>query len=82
MFSQQVTPLHLARINDDAATSIDVSAVRNDVYLGPGYHVIRQFLPEREVKSLASHWCRRTNRIVRRYIKRKCCMTGARTSPI
>jgi hypothetical protein len=40
MFSQQVTPLHLARINDDAATSIDVSAVRNDVYLGPGYHVV------------------------------------------
>ncbi|MDG2130136.1 MAG: class I SAM-dependent methyltransferase [Fuerstiella sp.] len=76
MFSQQVTPLHLARINDDAATSIDVSAVRNDVYLGPGYHVIRQFLPEREVKSLASHWCRRTNRIVRRYIKKKMLYDG------
>ena len=69
MFSQKVTPLSLAAC--DTEMSIDISAVRQDVYLGSGFHIIRQFLPVEHVERLARYWSSNSNRNVRRYVKKK-----------
>lgn len=76
MFSQQVTPLSLAAVAEEGARNIDIDAVRKNVYLGSGFHVIRQFLPVKQIENLARFWSRHGNEQVTRYVKKKMLFDG------
>lgn len=49
--------------------SVDVAKMREDIYLGKGYHVIRGFLGPGQVDHITNFWNGHNNKVVRHYSK-------------
>ncbi|MCA9048710.1 MAG: class I SAM-dependent methyltransferase [Planctomycetaceae bacterium] len=72
------TPVTIAPHSDSAAApvQIDINQIRRDIYLGPGFHVIRQYFTPEQVQHISGYWNRSHNRPVRRYDKRRMLYAG------